>query len=663
MRSPTELALSDPSRSRTRVQPLSCQNASSPLIGRGEQGEEIPIQSPFSPEGFLSLASLQDQDGSQQYLPLDLLPVAPHRGLFLLPMLRLDQVEASTVWFLDGNFHYLQQASATALEIATLYRLLQSRPLASAWLTDQPASTRHHFLDSLRLLNRLCLEAEQHNDHYGMEIGPAKPVAESSSFFSALVGWLTPADPLEALLDQLRNDPKSLPGCDPTQLEEMLKFLEPRALFPPDSCDYSNQLSRGNRYSLLIELHLLQTGKDIVFNPISGRHQQAELASFIPTDHSISVAFSVNKAVLFRHGDVELLQLRGPGFSTLPTGYQIGSRAFVELPPTTSAWVPEDYGRFVAHCGKYIRRARKRSANADPTTLNLHNLSLGTNLGHTLWNDVSGYYLVRDLLAAFPQLGQKVRISSYQEGGTTFSNQSYNQFFQPYLTHDLGEFGLDVIDNFQAVADLPRPMVLHGLIVPAPVAEALRNHFAQCVESRRDPSQLRLLINLRAHNKSLLNMAECLAGWLGSETTQPLLSRLHICLEMHHTATDMADEVSAVLAEHGVAHTRLVNCTIDELCEEIALASVVIAPVGSALVLPTWVWNRHCLAHGDPLHMQQLTMWPGVAPHHPDLRGHLHAIPDEAIHPEGTELYANYRIEPLQFAAQLQAALAAALAE
>jgi hypothetical protein len=291
------------------------------------------------------------------------------------------------------------------------------------------------------------------------------------------------------------------------------------------------------------------------------------------------------------------------------------------------------------------------------------NLSLGTNLGHTLWNDISGYYLVRDLLAAFPQLSQKVRISSHQGGTSTFSSQSYNDFFHPFLVNDLAEFGLDAIEDFQAFADLPRPMMLHGLLVPAPVAEAMRNHFAARVETRREPSQLRLLINLRAHNKSLLNMAECLDVWLASEATLPFHSRLHVSLELHTSANDMADGVSAVLTQHGIAQQRLVNCTIHELCEEISLATVVIAPVGSALVLPTWVWNRHCVAHGDPMHMAQLTMWPGVAPFHPDLLNHLHAIPEEAIHPEATAIYSNYRIDPLQFAAQLQAALSAALAE
>lgn len=655
--------MSNPRRTRLRVQALSCQDATSPMFARGESGEPIQIPSPFSPDGLLSLASLGGPDGRQQYLPLDLLRFSPEGDRFLLPMLRLDQLDESTVWFLDSQLQFQKQSPATALEIATLYRLLQSRPLASAWLIDQPASVRHEFLDCLRRLNQLCLEAEQHNDRYGIEIGPAEPVAASSTFFDALVGWMMPADPLQSLLEQLQAEPQSLPGCDAAQLLEMLNFLEPRALFAPESCEYSNLLSIANRYTLLCELHLLQTGRDLVLNPISGRHQQAEFANFVPTDNSISSAFSVNKAVLFRSGDVELLELRGPGFCGYPTGYQIGARVFVKLSRTASLWQPDDYGGYVAHCDKYVARARQRPTQADPDTLNLVNLSLGTNLGHTLWNDVSGYYLVRDLLAAFPQLTRKVRISSHQGGGSVFSSQSYNEFFQPFLVNDLAEFGLDAIHDFQAFADLPRPMVLHGLLVPAPVAEAMRNHFAASVEPRRQPEQLRLLINLRAHNKSLLNMAECLDAWLRSEAVQPLHSRLHISLELHESAAGMAEEVSALLSQHGIAHQHLVNCTIHELCEEIALASVVIAPVGSALVLPTWVWNRHCVAHGDPVHMTQLEMWPSVAPFHPDLREHLHAIPDEAIHPEGTAIYSNYRIDPLEFAAQLQAALAAALAE
>lgn len=81
---------------------------------------------------------------------------------------------------------------------------------------------------------------------------------------------------------------------------------------------------------------------------------------------------------------MELLELRGPGFCGFPTGYQIGAQAFVKLSPAASTWLPEDYGRFVAHCEKYVAKARQRPATGDPDTLNLVNLSLGDNLGHTL---------------------------------------------------------------------------------------------------------------------------------------------------------------------------------------------------------------------------------------------------------------------------------------
>ena len=183
------------------------------------------------------------------------------------------------------------------------------------------------------------------------------------------------------------------------------------------------------------------------------------------------------------------------------------------------------------------------------------------------------------------------------------------------------------------------------------------------VEPGRDPAQLRVLVNLRAHNKSMLNLADCLDTWLSLPEVQPLHGRLHFCLEMHNTATEMAAQSTEVLNRHGVAHSSLVDCTLDELCQEIAMANVVIAPVGSALVLPTWVWNRDCVAHGDPLHMRQLSMWPEVAPYFPDLREHLHVIPEVAIQPETEQLYANYRVDPGSFATQLQGALAHALAE
>lgn len=659
-----DLALADLPRTVARVQALATEAQTGRLTALDRHCERRAIHNPFSPEEGFTLASLRAANGTQAYLPLDLIQLSPHHDLFLLPVVQLEAVEESTIWFLDGALQFQEQVAANALDIATLYRLAQARPLASAWLTELPTAPRHAFLDGLRLLNRLCLEAEQLRDRHGMEIGPVDPPPEASLFFNTLVARLLPEDPLAHLLTQLREEPETLPDCDTALLEAMWEFACPRALFPPGCCDYSEALTRDSRYALLKELHLLQCGRDLVFNPFKGRHQQGVLASFIPTDFSISTSFSVNKAVLFQHGDVELSELRGPGFSMMVTGYQIGANRFVQMAACPTSWMPADYGRFVVHSCRYIRKARRREASPhNHLELNLLNLSLGTNLGHTLWNDVSGYYLVRDLLDAFPQLETRVRISSYQDGGTTFSSQCYNEFFQPHLEAELSQFGMGIVDDFQATADLRHPMMLNGLLAPASLAQRLREHFAAQVEDRQDASQLRVLVNLRAHNKSLLNLADCLEAWLTLPEVLPLHGRLHFCLEMHNTATEMATLTSDMLHRHGIAHTNLVDCTLDELCEEISLASVVVAPVGSALVLPTWVWNRDCVAHGDPLHMRQLSMWPHVAPYFPDLREHLHVIPEEAIHPEGEQLYANYRVDPASFATQLQGAFARALAE
>lgn len=659
-----DLAQANRSRTAARVQALAGEAQTGRMTALNQRCERSPISSPFSPDGALTLESLRGADGNQAYLPLDLIQLAPAHDLFLLPMVQLGAADANSIWFLDGDLRYGEQVAATALDIATLYRLAQARPRASAWLTELPAAARHEFLDALRLLNRLCLEAEQGRDRQGMEIGPVDPPPEASAFFNTLLPKLMPANPLEQLLGQLREDPESLGGCDAALLLEMWEFACPRALFPPGCCAYSTALTIDSRYALLKELHLLQCGRDLVFNPFTGTHQAGGLATFIPTDFSISTSFSVNKAVLFQHGDVEVSELRGPGFSMTVTGYQIGGRRFVQSANTPTAWMPEDYGRFVVHSCRYIRRARRRELGpTEPPVLNLLNLSLGTNLGHTLWNDVSGYYLVRDILGAFPQVQTKVRISSYQDGGTSFSKQSYNEFFQPHLEKELSAFGLHVVSDFQATAELSHPLMLNALIAPASLAESLRSHFASLVEPGRDPAQLRVLVNLRAHNKSLLNLADCLDAWLSLSDVQPLHGRLHFCLEMHNTATEMAALTTEVLERHSIAHSSLIDCTLDELCQEIALAKVVIAPVGSALVLPTWVWNRDCVAHGDPLHMQQLSMWPNVAPYFPDMREHLHVIPEEAIQPEGEQLYANYRVDPATFANQLQGALARALAE
>jgi hypothetical protein len=620
------------------------------------EGREIPtpITSPFYEDRLLTRRVLEGEDENPNYLPLELIRLSHHHDLFLLPFSILNEEQLFSIWFLNQNLGYLDQQLVGPEDVSILYRLCDATPRIPAWLTTFAAPSQLAHQNSILALQEQCRQSTAWRIAHGSEFANYDLAPQPSIFFGKLLDKLMPVNLMAALLAQLRQEPQTLPHCNIPELLAMWQFSCRQTDLQEGLSDYSDALSREHRYVLLKELHLLQNGSDLVFNPFLGRHQVGEQATFLPMKNASDTPAWVNKAVLFRHGDVDLAEFRGPGVSMMVTGYQIGASRVSARRDSASAWLPTDYGKFAADAAPYLRQASQRGPNDDPC-IHVVNLSLATNLGHSLWNDISGYYLIDQIIKTFPGHSLKICIHSFQEADR---GQSYNEFFHPFVTNSLPGLDIRTTSGFEAIGELTRPMVLNSMVIPDRIAEAIRQQY---LPGPKEDRQIRILVNLRAHNKSLLNTGECLEHWLALPATEALKDRLEFCLEFHEVAKPMCDEVANVLQRHGIAHQRLIDCNLDRLCQEIAGSDVVIAPVGSALVLPTWIWNLECVAHGDPVHMTQLYFWPAVAPSFPDQPLRIHAIAQEAIEADSPEIYANYRVRPEVFSSHLQAALARTL--
>lgn len=543
-----------------------------------------------------------------------------------------------------------------AEDVSILYRLVKSFPKIPSWLSTFDVSTQNCHMNSLGVVRERSLQSMTRRINQGSDFSDPEACPQISSFFAALINQLMPVNLMQTLLSQLSDEPESLPHCNIPELLEIWHYSCEQTDLPEGLSEWSDAISREHRYVLLKELHLLQNGSDLVFNPFLGCHQIGDNATFLPLINESGYPTSVNKAVLFHQGDIDLAEFRGPGISMMVTGYQIGAnRVIARCDSACASWSPSDFGRFASEAAPYLHRASKRGPTKN-ACIQIVNMTLSLNLGHTLWNDISGYYLVNNLIKTFPELNLKVAIHSYQANQ---DGQSYNNFFHPFVLSTLPDLDIVVVSDFESIGDFVCPMVLKSLRIPISISDAMRNHY---YTGFKTTDQIRILVNLRAHNKSLLNTPECLDYWLSLPEVRSLSHRLEVCLELQELARPMCNEVVDILLKYGIAHHQLIDCNLDRLCQEISRSDVVIGSVGSALVLPTWIWNLDCVAHGDPIHMMQILFWPAVVPFFTDQSERIHAIAEEAIQAQGTEIYSNYLLLPEVFGTQLQAALARTLA-
>ncbi len=616
----------------------------------------VSIKTSLYASGLLSLDDLKTKDGNQNYLPLQCIKLARHHNISLLPFVNLNEPDLFSVWFLDDNYTYIDQKAADLLDITTLYRLAVTYPSPPSWLTNRTAIDQGVYLTALKRIKRQICESETIAKQRGYEVGLPVRAPESTIFFDTLLYHLIPADLEDRLINQLLGNPTSLPSCSTEQLLSVWQYACRKAVFQEGVSTASDRIILEHRYALLKELYLFCNGIDIVYNPFTGLHQEAYLSTFIPCTPAAPPALSINKALLLKHGNVDICEFRGAGYSMMGYGYQIGQSRVAGSTYCITGWPPKNMGAFSLHAAKYIEQSRSRPSPVDQV-VNLINLSISTNFGHTLWNDMSGYYLVNAIVKRFPDLKKKVQVNYYFSTGAHFSDQSYGNFFLPFIEHDLDCLSLSTFSDMELVASLGQPMILKSMVASRSLIERIREHYPVINDDTRIPSDdgnltnsmLNILVNLRSHNKSFLNIAECLDCALSTPLMESYRHRLIFTLEMHHSAVDMAVHVEEVLNSHAIQHSRLVDCTLDQLCQVIAHSKGAIAPVGSALVMPTWCYNLDCLVHADPLHMAQLDMWPLVAPYFPDIKRNMHAIPLEGIHPDTNKLYSNYNIDPHVF--------------
>lgn len=234
------------------------------------------------------------------------------------------------------------------------------------------------------------------------------------------------------------------------------------------------------------------------------------------------------------------------------------------------------------------------------------------NLGHWLWQVMSGASQVESLThyAESGNLSAFVRSSSWIGFVAPLADQATQLVLPPgWQPVDWRESTFDEIAQLNVV-----PMMHLSPHFDEEFRSRLVDWALSASQEEATGDNWRILVNLRGHNKRWLNASEVLPVALRA-LTQLTGRGVEVVLEYLGDAAELADDLTQALRENlpGAQVDHCVDADLPTLLKWASRCSFAICPVGSGLVVPTWVLGLPSVAHGDHAHVGQLAWWGSVS--------------------------------------------------
>jgi hypothetical protein len=436
---------------------------------------------------------------------------------------------------------------------------------------------------------------------------------------------------------------------------------------PEPSTPFFDDLRSQAAYQLLREAVAAVTGRHLLRCPFSGTYLFATATRYI--DHRAGHSQRTGGGRVIRYDPWPGFwyhEIRGHGFLA-ETNALVTADGLVLQVPLEQAWsswfMPEAAARYPL--------LSVQAGPLGPHEVVVLNTCAGPNLGHLLWNDCSGLATVmaieneatsveraRPWRVILPPL----RDQRFATAGHEILITRALQRAVPQESSDAGGVERPMLQNFEDSESLERYLALphrvvvsfKSMVMNPVLAGALRAEFTEiplppagAALAIASGDYLRVFVNVRIHDKSLLNLEECLLTALGYAAEQGLsVSRLHFVLEGTEDAREILSALALALREAGAQALTVAGLGLAELGAVIARCDAAIVPIGSGAVLPTWIYDLPTLLHADRAHMPQAGFWPHVG----GSAENLVVIDSTGIMDEEDRLYSSYRVIPEFFA-------------
>ena len=411
--------------------------------------------------------------------------------------------------------------------------------------------------------------------------------------------------------------------------------------------------------NILKECFYFHNKRQLCFSPFSNKWLLSK------TSIAASNKRGTFRCTLFEDETIDFIEISNIGFLNSPCGYILPTRSYsflkTRVHENPSTWFSDervDKGFWTAA----IDALRLAPEDALKDSYLLLNSNPSSNLGHLLWNTISGVYSFEKVCS---QLGYFV---DYKIGVLGASNQSNSRFsevssadifidFLKYKTKSTNSFL--VIEShshkspdYSFINDYLN-ISFKSLFMQKNLTEIYREFFSSIdVECGLDwmfsPAQTIIFCNVRTHNKALLNIGDCIDA-LCKKIDYLGPGNASFIFEGDLASINEIEALIKICTSYNIPAQKCCGLNVYELYEVVSHVDLVIAPVGSGLVIPTWICNTDCVTYGDPAHMTQLAWWDSVT--EPHLK--LSSFPLDDIFPVSEQGYSSYSIPSQRFAEKI----------
>jgi hypothetical protein len=565
------------------------------------------------------------------------------------------------IWSLSISGVTVEYRSQAILTLAQLVKLIKALGCSSVlsktcfdYLSKVSPDTDPHWFKAK--INALCLELQE---KLANQIKTAFELEQNSNLNSILCvdrfsGW-KPSSWIFSVLDNLMLDKDTF-----NIINEFHKCLTNRIkanseLLFPQIADFC----------LTREFIFLISGKHIAVDPftddmvISDRYA----SSAIP-----STSCSAKRFILFESKvGIRFIEVRGPGWLDVTTHIILESGLCF---PVISG--PQWSANFAESDLQNINRLfhGDETHGKDNEIYYTVDCGDGRNLGHVLWNEASSYVEFASICSEINWFPENIIIVFAQSIKNNFSSVPVRDFFNAFVIDSLNALceesqgkaraiyqkfidkiticrknnGIN-IDSNAALFSFRYARVSQSL-----VASILRQF--PYVSANQDEKS-RILVNLRSHNKSHINIVECIEFAIKNFTkADPDWGKKYsFHLEFSADSKNIADEIKAVCDRFLVDCVHHLDCDLKELIAVTSSANLCIAPVGSGAVISCWVCKVPTLVHGDKSHMDQISWWPYIGGINPKI---IVPIRRESISDVSMNFYSDYSIDVEEYFAGIR---------
>lgn len=273
--------------------------------------------------------------------------------------------------------------------------------------------------------------------------------------------------------------------------------------------------------------------------------------------------------------------------------------------------------------------------------LNCLLMNCNANLGHFIWQELSGLSLLFDLTNIYESLE-----SCLINPQSRYKEHKFNpEDIFPELKN------IDCIEGEENVTEitLRKNLFLFRIedavvskFIPGRIQSSIANQtfgLRESLTTEKTKGKKILMINLRVHNKEWINAVEVISDFLNS-LQQSVIVVYDGFENVIPTMNSIQEKVKNPLIDH-VDGTAL---SLTETCGIVEIIDAFLVTVGSGLVIPSWIYNKPGVAHGDPAHLEQKGLWKLVAPegYNPDV---VVFLEKNEVKPLTGEAYSDYEID------------------